>query len=109
MTKTIRAGVLETLKKNLENAVMGNMLSEYDSFKDYVENEYEGYSKNFKDDEAYYAVVEYCHSLDRSTQRYTDDLDLIEEDGTVVSYRTWSKDIRGLWVKQDEQMSSGDF
>ena len=32
MTKTIRAGVLETLKKNLENAVMGNMLSEYDSF-----------------------------------------------------------------------------
>jgi hypothetical protein len=109
MQKTYRELVVDEIRKDLENSLMGNMLEMYGSFKEFIEEEYEGYSQEFKEDEVRYTVVNYFNNLGGFEQRYTDNLDIIEEDGTVVSYRSWSHDIRALWNNQDDGICSGDF
>ncbi len=105
MQKTYRELVVDEIRKALETYVMGNMLEMYQSFNEFIEYEYEGYSSAFKDDTVYWVVRSY---LGGDKQRYTDGLDILEEDGTIVSYRSWSHDIRALWNKQDSGICSGD-
>ena len=106
MQKTYRELVVDEIRKDLENSLMGNMLEMYQSFNEFIEYEYEGYSSAFKEDTAYW-IVRSVLGGDRN--RYTDGLDILEEDGTIVSYRSWSRDIRALWSKQDNGICSGDF
>ena len=99
---TNRELAVSLIKDDLEHAVTGNHIEEYESYKEFLEYEYDGYSKNFKDD-VYYTLSAYSNNHPELGQFITDDLDIIEEDGTLVSYRKWSKDIRDLFLEQSDE------
>lgn len=95
-TRTKREIAVALVRHELINAVMGNSFTEYPTYAEFIEYAYDGDSSRFKDD-VYTTLLNYSNAHPILGQWYTDDLELIEADGSLVSYRSWSHDIRAMF------------
>ncbi|MFA5526691.1 MAG: hypothetical protein WC992_07695 [Acholeplasmataceae bacterium] len=101
---TRRELAVRLIQDSLKDAVMGDMFKLYESYAEFIREEYEGSGKAFKDDEVVWNLMDYGNKHPELGQWYTDDCEIIEEDGTIISYRKWSADIRKLWDDDSDEV-----
>jgi hypothetical protein len=87
--------VLKLAKEEIQNGLdLMNKSNQVEDYKEFLDTVYEGEGKQFKDD------LDYLLGREHQLGFITDEMEIIEQNGEIISYRKWNKQLRNeVWGK----------